>query len=71
MTETIASTLDDYVSKAIELGRNATAHAALKRRIAENKQRLYRDDEYITALEAFLDRAARSGPSVSSARSRL
>jgi len=59
VTDTIAATLHDYVSMAVRLGRDRQWRETIKRRIAENKQRIYRDRACISALEEFLDRAAR------------
>ncbi len=57
--ETIARSLDDYVAIATGLGRNPAARAAVRAKVAANKHRVYRDRACITALEDFLDRAAR------------
>ena len=59
ITETIAGTVDDYVAIAARLANDPHERQALSRRIAENKQRVYRDRACITALEDFLDRVAR------------
>ena len=59
ITETIASTVDDYVSIAARLAIAPEERQRLSRRIAENKQRVYRDRACITALEDFLDGVAR------------
>ena len=59
ITETIASTVDDYVSIAARLANVPHERQALGRRVAENKQRIYCDRACITALEDFLDRVAR------------
>jgi predicted O-linked N-acetylglucosamine transferase (SPINDLY family) len=56
---TTARTLDDYVSIAIALGRNAAKRAELSAQIANRKQSVYRDRHCIAALEAFLDQAVR------------
>lgn len=60
VTDTIAPTLDDYVTIAARLADAPDERAALRRRIAENKHRVYRDRECIVALEEFLERATRS-----------
>jgi predicted O-linked N-acetylglucosamine transferase (SPINDLY family) len=57
--ETTARTLDDYVSIAVSLGRNAAKRAEFSARLAARKQLVYRDRDCIAALEAFLDRAVR------------
>lgn len=59
ITDTIAGGLDDYVAIAAALARDPEQRHALSRRIAERKDRLYRDRSCIAALEDFLDRAAR------------
>jgi predicted O-linked N-acetylglucosamine transferase (SPINDLY family) len=60
LRETTARTLDEYVSIAGLLGRHAARRAELSARIANSKDRIYRDDQCITALETFLDGAVRS-----------
>ncbi len=60
MPETIAETLDDYVALAVRMGRDPDFRADIKKRIASDKHRLYRDRACIAALEDFLDRAARA-----------
>ena len=57
--ETIADTIDDYISIAVRLANHPDERHALGRKIAERKQRIYRDRECILALEKFLDHAAR------------
>jgi protein O-GlcNAc transferase len=59
VTETIASSVDDYVSIAVRLARDSAWRTELKQRIADNKHRVYRDSGAIAALEDFLCRAAR------------
>ena len=59
--ETIAATLEDYVSIAVRLARDKAWRSSVKGRIKERKGRLYRDRRPIEALEAFLDRVARGG----------
>jgi len=58
ITETIAGTIDDYVGIAVRLAKDIPWRMSLKQRMAESKQRVYRDREYIAALEDFLWRAA-------------
>ena len=57
--DTTARTIDEYVSMAGLLGRDAAKRTELSARIANNKHRIYRDDQCIKALEAFLDGAVR------------
>lgn len=59
ITETIAHTLDDYVAIAVRVANDKEARHALSRRIAENKEKLYRDRACIRFLEDFLDQVAR------------
>jgi predicted O-linked N-acetylglucosamine transferase (SPINDLY family) len=59
VTETIAETVDGYVSTAIRLAKDSSWRAAVRRQIADNKHKLYRDNACITALERFLNDAAR------------
>ncbi len=59
LPEAIAGTIDDYVALAARIGQDATWRAQIKRRVATDKQRLYRDRACIAALEDFLERAAR------------
>jgi protein O-GlcNAc transferase len=60
VTETISTTIDDYVWTAIRLARDSAWRTAIKTRIGKNKQRLYRDCTSISALEQFIDRVARN-----------
>jgi predicted O-linked N-acetylglucosamine transferase (SPINDLY family) len=60
ITDTIARDVDDYVSIAARLAHDPGARKLLSRRIAENKQKVYRDRACIVALEDFLERAVRS-----------
>jgi predicted O-linked N-acetylglucosamine transferase (SPINDLY family) len=60
ISETTARTIEDYVSIAGDLGRNAMRRIELSARIAANKHRVYRDRDCIVALEAFLDGAVRN-----------
>jgi len=55
--ETTAQTIDEYVSIAALLGRNAARRSELSAGIAGRKQRIYRDRTCIAALEAFLVKA--------------
>jgi hypothetical protein len=61
MPETVAPTIDDYVALAVRAGSDPAWRSALKRRVADNKTRLYRDQACIAALQDFLERAARQG----------
>ncbi len=58
---TIAGSLDEYVAIAARLGQDAAWRRQVRQTVAQGKARAYRDDEYIRALEAFLqDAVARS-----------
>lgn len=59
--DTIAETVDDYVSIAARLANDPAQRNALRRRIADNKHKVYRDRTTVTALEEFLEGAVR-GP---------
>jgi protein O-GlcNAc transferase len=58
--ETTARTIDEYVSIASALGRDAGLRSQVSARIAEKKSRVYRDRECVAALEAFFEEAAAS-----------
>jgi protein O-GlcNAc transferase len=58
VTDTIAETVDDYVEIAARLGRDTPWRTAARQQISENKHRVYRDSEAITALEDFFCRVA-------------
>ena len=58
-TETITNNVDEFVTTAAQLANHPDERNALRRKIAYNKHRLYRDRECIEALEQFLDRTAR------------
>ena len=60
VTDTIARTLDEYVSTAVRLARDEAWRGGLRRKIAESKHRVQRDRACITALEDFLETQARS-----------
>jgi protein O-GlcNAc transferase len=61
VTDTITDTVDDYVCTAVRLARDVSWRMALRKRIAESKSRLYRDDSFISALEDFLVQVAHQG----------
>ncbi len=61
ITETIADTTDDYVAIAARLANNPGERAALSARMQACQHKVYRDRACITALEDFLERAARQG----------
>jgi predicted O-linked N-acetylglucosamine transferase (SPINDLY family) len=57
--ETVARTVDEYVTVAGTLGRDAAKRNRLSAQIRDQKYRIYRDLDCIAALEAFLDEAVR------------
>jgi predicted O-linked N-acetylglucosamine transferase (SPINDLY family) len=57
VTETIASSRDDYVRMAIRLGKDSGYRRHIASRIAENKHRIYQDMTCIRGLEQFLEEA--------------
>jgi predicted O-linked N-acetylglucosamine transferase (SPINDLY family) len=59
VADTIAHTIDEYVSTAVRLARDKEWRSGLRRRIAESKHRVHRDRACITALEDFLDTQVR------------
>jgi predicted O-linked N-acetylglucosamine transferase (SPINDLY family) len=61
VTDTIAGSLEDYVSIAVGLGLDAGRRKEARQRIAERKHRIYRDKDCIAALENFLENTARNG----------
>jgi predicted O-linked N-acetylglucosamine transferase (SPINDLY family) len=58
VTETIADTLDGYIAIAAKLARDPPARNAVRQRIADSKEKLYRDRAVIGALEDYIARAA-------------
>src|SRR5580704_7288354 len=58
VTETIAETIDDYISTAIRLARDVSWRMQIKSKMAKGKYRLYRDRSCISELENFLTQVA-------------
>jgi protein O-GlcNAc transferase len=54
VTETIAASLDDYVTLAVRLARESDWRRSVVTRMAANKHRAYRDRAAIAGLEQFL-----------------
>jgi predicted O-linked N-acetylglucosamine transferase (SPINDLY family) len=54
---TIARSLDDYVTTAARLGRDAAWRARVRQAVTDGKSRAFRDARPVRALEAFLARA--------------
>ncbi len=59
VAETIAETIDEYVSIAVRLAQDVPWRMAVKAKIAANKHRIYRDSGCISGLEQFLKQAVR------------
>jgi predicted O-linked N-acetylglucosamine transferase (SPINDLY family) len=59
VTETIAETIDDYVSIAVHLAQDVSWRQTVRARISANKHRIYRDRACISALERFLNDVVR------------
>ena len=59
VTDTIAETVDDYVAIAARLANDQAQCQALGARMREAEPKVYRDRACITALEDFLEHAAR------------
>jgi protein O-GlcNAc transferase len=57
VTDTIASSPDEYVDMAVRLGKDAARRAEISRKIAAQKHRLYNDKTCIMGLEDFLEKA--------------
>lgn len=65
--ETIATTVDDYISIAVRLGNSPSQRKAISHYMKENKHRVFCDRTCISALEEFLDSVARSASARASA----
>ena len=59
VTETIATSPEDYVDLAIRLGKDATWRQGVRARMAENKHKIYGDLACIEGLERFLENTVR------------
>ena len=57
--ETIAESVDEFVSAAIRLANQPDERKSISQKIARNKSRLYRDRSCIESLEAFLVQVGR------------
>jgi protein O-GlcNAc transferase len=58
VTETIVSSIDDYVAISVRLARDPIWREQVKNRMSAHRDRVYRDDACIAALQEFLSRAA-------------
>jgi protein O-GlcNAc transferase len=59
LSETIATSLDEYIALAVKLGQDSEWRQSISEKISKNKHRIYRDRTCITALESFLDRVVK------------
>ena len=57
--DTVAADVADYVTMAVRLAQYPEQRQALRRRIAENKHKVYRDRSCVTALEDLMENAVR------------
>jgi predicted O-linked N-acetylglucosamine transferase (SPINDLY family) len=57
--ETVAHSLEQYISIAVDLGRNADWRVMLAATMEANKHRIYRDSACIGALEEFFEATVR------------
>lgn len=55
VTETIASSIEDYIALAIRLGKDTTFRSQISEKMATNKFRVYQDKACIEALEKFIE----------------
>jgi protein O-GlcNAc transferase len=60
VTDTIATSIDDYVAIATRLATMPEERKAISQRIADNKHKVYRDRACIDGLEQFLESVARA-----------
>jgi predicted O-linked N-acetylglucosamine transferase (SPINDLY family) len=65
VTETIAETVDEYVSIAVRLAQEPAWRRVIGEKISEHKNKLYGDRTCVAALEDFLDDVARRPPAAS------
>ncbi|MGH6914290.1 MAG: hypothetical protein ACREH3_11365 [Geminicoccales bacterium] len=61
LEELIASSLDEYVERAVELARDPAYRRQIAAKIAANKHKLYRDPAPIRALEDLIVASVRAG----------
>jgi len=59
VSETVASTLDEYVSLAVRLGQDSVYRKSISEKISLNKKRIYGDKTCVTALEDFFVRVVK------------
>jgi protein O-GlcNAc transferase len=61
VTETIATSVDDYIEIANRLGREVAWREKVRERMAQNKHKVYGDMTCIESLETFLSTVVRDG----------
>jgi protein O-GlcNAc transferase len=61
LTETIASSIDEYIAYAVRLAKDPEWRSQISGKIASNKHLIYKDRSAVTALEDFIERAVRAG----------
>jgi protein O-GlcNAc transferase len=61
VTETIATSVDNYIAIANRLGKDAQWRQQVRERMAQNKHKVYSDMAGIEGLETFLSTAVRGG----------
>ena len=59
VTETVATTIDEYVAIAASLGQDSQYRHSVSSRMAENRHKIYRGRSPVTALENFIESAVR------------
>jgi predicted O-linked N-acetylglucosamine transferase (SPINDLY family) len=57
--ETIATTMEDYVTIAARLGQDKQYRQTISARMAATRDKVYRDRAPVTALEDFIERSVR------------
>lgn len=60
VTDTVVDSLDNYVLMAVKLASDNDYRHSVSEKMAENKHRLYRDNECIKSLETFIEQAINS-----------
>jgi predicted O-linked N-acetylglucosamine transferase (SPINDLY family) len=61
VTETIAGSSDGYVDIAVRLARDPDLRMAIRRKMAENRPRVFADPAPVRALEAWIEGVVRGG----------
>jgi protein O-GlcNAc transferase len=62
LDDLVTNTVEELVAFAIRLGGDAELRSFLRKRIAENKMRIYEDNTVIPAVEQFIEDAVRTAP---------